>query len=247
MKRHNLVVIAIASLVIGSYHAEALEVTSSFGSLPGATFGGSGIPNNSVAITRVVDAGDPQNPSDGYTVTLGLTSHGRYDNPPVSNNGAGVFYGQPGANTPPGATRPGALWNFGFYAELNAPSGVTFLNSFVLELLYDTDPAPNTPDTSLGRIMLGFAAPSLIQGSENLAFSYLAADSPPYIDAPGMAFNPNVGGEYSFALVLSDLSLNELGRSSMKVVVQAPDTGTSFGLLGLGLTALAGLRRRMVG
>ena len=61
---------------------------TTFGPLPGATFGGSGIPNDAVAITTIVDG--------TTTITLGLTAHQRFASPAVTNNGAGVFTAQAG-------------------------------------------------------------------------------------------------------------------------------------------------------
>ena len=62
----------------------------SFGTLSGATFGGSGIPNNAVAISTYTD-------DSGNVVTLGLTATPRYSAPAVGNDNAGTFYAMPGS------------------------------------------------------------------------------------------------------------------------------------------------------
>lgn len=64
-----------------------------FGTLA-VSFGGMGIPNNAVCSTTILN--------DGNTITLGLTATpedaGHVVNPAVTNNGAGVFYAQPGGD-----------------------------------------------------------------------------------------------------------------------------------------------------
>lgn len=79
------------------YAVATVPTYTKFGSLQTATFGGTGIPNDAVAISEVS--------SGGFNVVLGLTAHQRYDNPPLGNDGAGRFtavaggdsaHGQPG-------------------------------------------------------------------------------------------------------------------------------------------------------
>lgn len=93
-------VFAVFGLLALPFQALAIPITPSyttFGPLPAATFGGTGIPNSAVSITRVV------NPSGGGDLTLGLTAHQRYDNPAVTNNGAGTFFAGAGNDSAHGA------------------------------------------------------------------------------------------------------------------------------------------------
>jgi MYXO-CTERM domain-containing protein len=194
---------------------------TSFGTLAGATFGGSGNPNNAVAITTITHGTD--------TITLGLQAQQRYANPPLANNGAGVFYATPGANYGNPAnpadqtysTLLGAKWNFDLYGSLVDNSGSTY--SFVL--LYGPDGSP------LVSIPLGSTHVSgTQQDSENLNFP---------IFGTAIGFNPNAAGQYDFELEAFDASGNLLGDSAIIVNV-TPDVASTGGLLGLGLLALAG-------
>ncbi len=63
----------------------------SFGPLPAATYGGTGIPNDPSAITTIVDGSN--------TITLGLTATPRYYNPAIKNDGAGTFSVLPARTT----------------------------------------------------------------------------------------------------------------------------------------------------
>ena len=189
-----------------------------FGLLSAATFDGSGIPNDSVAITYVGG------------VTLGLTATQRFSNPTVTNDGHGTFFATPGADTLPSTY---ARWNFSFYAS-NA-----FLNDYTLQLLWDLDPGFGTDEASLGNPLgIGtLAAGSTVQDSWNLGMPFL-----------GGGFDPTAAGEYSFALILRDATGQELGRSAINVNVgHVPDTA-STGLLALAgfgsLLVFARLRRR---
>jgi hypothetical protein len=203
---------------------------TTFGTLSGATFGGTGIPNHAVAITTISN------------VTLGLTAHARYSNPLVLNNGAGVFTAVAGGDiyTPAPNTQPTwARWNFGWYAY-SSGSG-----NYLLDLRYDFDPGVGTDESSLGKILipLGPSAP-LLQDSWNLGMTFLDTSTPPWVTPPTYpSFDPNASGEYSFALILRDLSGNELGRAAI-LVNAVPEGGATLGLLGVGLLGLVALARR---
>jgi hypothetical protein len=207
---------------------------TTFGTLSGATFGGTGIPNHAVAITTIGN------------VTLGLTAHARYSNPLVLNNGAGVFTAVAGGDiyTPAPNTQPTwARWNFGWYASSTDSA------NYLLELQYDFDPGVNTDDTVLGKIIMPFGPTplglgTLLQNSWNLGMGFLDISSPPWVTPPTYpSFDPNVSGEYSFALILRDLSGKELGRAAI-LVNAVPDGGATLGLLGVGLLGLVALARR---
>src|SRR5581483_6837101 len=136
MKRiSRVLVLSIFVFSLATFTATATPVAVSFttfGTLSGATFGGSGIPNNAVAITTVLD--------NGNTITLGLTATQRYANPALTNNGAGVFLAQPGGDGVDGQPSY-ALWNFDFY--VNSTGG-----SYKFDLLYDFDPATGTDQSA---------------------------------------------------------------------------------------------------
>lgn len=95
MKKSIKQIMGIAFAGILSASASfAAPIYTTFGPLPDATFGGSGIPNGAVAISTYND------------LTLGLTATPRYSSPAVSNNGAGTFY-----------AGVGSQWNFDFYVN----------------------------------------------------------------------------------------------------------------------------------
>ena len=109
----KLAVAAVAIAAAGSAFASPVAAQStSFGTLAGATFGGTGIPNNAVAITTI-----------GNNITLGLSATPRYESPALTNNGAGEFYAQAGAY---GAGDNLALWNYSYYISAPLFSGYTF-------------------------------------------------------------------------------------------------------------------------
>lgn len=230
----------------------ATTIFQTFGPLP-ATFGGSGIPNDAVAASSVF--------VDGSTnITLGLTAHGRYFNPTVTNNGAGVFYAGTGSNCGvatdpsgcPSATQ-GALWNFGFFVGVSG--GSAHLSDYDFKLYYDTNPGTNTPLASLGVIDLnnaitaGGGTPSTMtvaEGSENLLFNYLSVSVPGVITAPGTAFNPNAIGQYSFYLTATTKTAFPAAVGTVGIDVQAVPEADTWAMLlaGLGLVGVMARRRK---
>jgi hypothetical protein len=224
------------ALAVTVQAAPIVPTYTTFGTLSGATFGGSGIPNNAVAIFTYGN------------VTLGLTAHQRYsENPPVINNGAGDFYAVKGGDTYSSFPNPAyARWNFGWYA-LNMGSSY-----YSVDLLYDFDPLPGTGQGYHGVVHLDILPPKVpLQDSWNLGMSFLASSGnfilgslSGSVTAPSGSFDPNKPGEYTFALILRDyLSGQELGRTAIRVNV-VPEAGATVGLLGLGLAGLTLLRRR---
>jgi hypothetical protein len=227
--------------------AMAAPTYTSFGSLPGATFGGSGIPNDAVAVTTITDGGN--------TITLGLTAHGRYANPATTNDGAGTFYAGTGQNCgiatdPVGCPsgNQGALWNFAYYIDI---AGGGNLSNYSFGLNYDFDPGTGTSQSALGTININNAlvAQSInpasltnLQGSENLLFSIYTTGFPTVITPPSYAsFNPNAVGEYSFYLTASNNS-GLLGTSAIDVnAVPVPAGAWLFG----SAVGLLGFRRRL--
>lgn len=232
----------------------ATTIYQTFGTLP-VTFGGSGIPNNAVAASSVF--------VDGSTnITLGLTAHGRYSNPTVTNNGAGVFYAGTGSNCGvatdplgcPSATQ-GALWNFGFFVGVSDPANNKHLSDYDFKLYYDTNPGANTPLANLGvidlnaLITLAGGTPStmtVVQDSQNLLFSFLSSTIPGVITAPGTAFNPNAIGQYSFYLTATTKTAFPAAVGTVGIDVQAVPEADTWAMLlaGLGLVGVMAQRRK---
>ena len=208
--------LGVAALALAPIVTLATPVYTSFGSLPGANFGGTGIPNNAVAKTDVFVNGTDQ-------VTLALTAHGRYSNPAVTDNGAGDYFAGPGQNCgiatdPVGcpSVNQGALWNFAYYINV---AGGGKLSDYQFTLYYDFDPGVNTAFGTLGNINVnnallatgypGYpATATLVQDSENLLFNFLATPVPGIVTVPTVgAFNPNALGEYNFYIGFSKINL----------------------------------------
>src|SRR5262245_44118746 len=98
MNKHLAVATLILTGGLAAYANPITPINNSFGSFPPATFGGSGIPNDAVAITKVLT-------TSGDAITLCLTATARYSNPTVGNDGAGTFSAGDGSND--GLTSPG--------------------------------------------------------------------------------------------------------------------------------------------
>ena len=190
-------------------------ITKTFGELPEATFGGTNIPNDAVAITNITGL------AGGISITLGLTATPRFSAPPVINDGAGVFTAVSGVDA--GGV---GLWNFDYYMKI---VGGTFADCKFC-LLYDFDPGVNTAEASLGKldfnggIVFGggsLAAFDLVEDSQNLTFNFLAGIPPlPFIAPPSFSpFSALTPGEYSFELLAKTNADVEVGRTSMKVNV----------------------------
>ena len=216
-------VFAVFGLLALPFQALAIPITPSyttFGPLPEATFAGTGIPNSAVSVTKVA------NPSGGGDLTLGLTAHQRYDNPAVTNNGAGTFFA--GAGNDSAHLQPNyAIWNFGFYF-----SGVK--SGQETRLYYDTNPLVGNDVSTY----FSFSSLSAYQDSWNLGMNFLG----------GAAFPESSSGQYSFALVTFDSQGAEFARSAMIVNVgdvrtSVPDAGPSSALLLFGLGGLGLIKR----
>ncbi len=210
-----------------------------FGELPEATWGGSGIDNDNVAITTI-EVGDD-------TITLGMSAHERFVGP-LANDGAGTFFAPPGLFDPDGAgpTIPAAAWNFNFY--MNIDGGGTF-DDYNFNLRYTFDPTFGTDlddhgtldfNTAVDTLGGDLSTTTLAEGSENLDFAFLADGGLPFIDPPAGTFDPDALGQYSFVLeAWSGDGSTLLGTSAILVTVPTPGA-----LALLGIAGLAGGRRR---
>jgi len=245
--RTRTALLSALAILCAPLAGQATPIYTSFGSLPGANFGGTGIPNDAVAKTEVFINGTQQ-------VTLALTAHARYSNPTVTNNGAGDYYAGPGQNCgiatdPIGcpSSSQGALWNFAYYISVSGP-GADFAD-YTFTLYYDFDPGANTLLVDLGTInvnnalsanAINPATTTLWQDSQNLLFSGFATAVPFVVDPPTLAsFNPNALGEYNFYIGFTANNIpNFSGVVGIDVnVVPVPGAvwllGSALGLLGL--------------
>jgi hypothetical protein len=232
---------ALCGLAFSSI-VQAMPVFDEFGPLDEATFGGSGIPNQNVAISGGQGITSGQ---DIFTLTLGLTAHQRFFNPPLSHDGAGTFTAGAGTSFSPGGLE-GALWNFAFFVGVEGATIEDLVNdgySFILSFNFDPSDAVDA-----GTILLDGATGSVVQGSQNLLFSFLSDGVPGLVFPPLGSFDPTIGGLYSFSLT----ALNTSGNTQVDPVVAGIDVRVvavpvpaSLLLFGFGLLAAgAAFRRR---
>ncbi|MEO8445710.1 MAG: VPLPA-CTERM sorting domain-containing protein [Gammaproteobacteria bacterium] len=239
----KLAALAVAAVAPGL--ASATPLYDTFGPLTGANFGGTGIPNGSVAISSQFEDG-------ANIITVAMNATQRYSNPVVTNDGLGTFFATPGSNTGGAGESPttGALWNFNYYIDVTGPAGVK-LTDYDINLYYDFNPAFDNGPVNLGVVnvtnVLLATTPlaTNAQGSENLMFSYLAVSSPPFLTAPGGAFtsfNPNALGEYNFAIQVTRAGW---AVEQVRMDVQVVPVPAAAWLFGSAL-GLAGVLRRRI-
>ena len=214
--------VLILAVGLSASNASAVPIFDYFGPLNEATFGGTGIPNTEVAVARQFVDGNTQ-------ITVAMSATQRFSNPALTNDGYGTYFAGTGSNFGGAgeSTTEGALWNFNYFIRVEGLNGATpILADYQIDLFYDFDTGLETPIGSLGviditaSVLAGNPTSTLEQDSQNLLFGFLAADFPPFITAPGGAFDPNATGEYNFGIQVS--------RSGWGLETVAMDMSRSF-------------------
>lgn len=243
-KPHLLGAISAVIYISMATNVLAAPLYDTFGPLDDATFGGTGIPNDEVAISSQFSNGTS-------LITVAMSATQRYGNPALTNDGLGTYFAGTGSNTGPGSpsgTGVGALWNFNYYINIDSDSGET-LADYDITLFYDFDPAFDNGPAGLGMInvtnaILSSATPltTKVEGSENLMFSYLASDIAGLLVAPTYAaFDPNALGEYNFGIQVSQ---SGWGVENVRMDVQVVPVPAAVWLFGSGLLGMVGIARR---
>jgi hypothetical protein len=232
----------LVGALILPHSVSAAPVYDNFGALDAATFGGTGIPNGEVAVSSQFSNGSS-------LITVAMSATQRYSNPALTNDGAGTYFAQAGSNFG-GAGQSGdegALWNFNYY--INIDSVTETLADYQIDLFYDFDPAFDNGMAGIGLINVTNAilgtdpTATLSEGSENLMFSFLAADYPGIITAPGGTFDPNIAGEYNFGIRVSQAGWG-IENVAMDVDVSAVPLPAAAWLFGSAILGLGFVKRR---
>lgn len=227
MKR--FVGIAVAIALSATAGQAQTQCTSYFGAVTEANFGGSGIPNSSVAVTECGN------------LKIGLTAHQRFDNAAVTNNGAGIFYAAPGADAASGGNAEAgyATWNFAYYIGGASKSNYTY------RLEWDNDAAiGNEPAFGGNPVCTLVVVCIFYEDSFNLGMGSFRLG----LNNPGAsAFDPYAVGEYKFNLIAYS-GKNEVARTSMIVSTGSPSAvvpePSTYALMAAGLAGIFAFRRR---
>lgn len=238
----------LAATALASAPVQASPVFDNFGPFAEATFGGSGIPNDSVAASSQfiadysTDAGQQR-----ALVTIAMNATQRFSNTPVTNDSFGTFFAEAGADSGGSST---STWNFNYFIKVESVTGSTpELEDFKIDIFYDFDPAVDTPTSELGQISVNGATAgsglTLVQDSQNLTFGFLAPPAVPNITPPSSvtAFDRDALGEYSFRIEIKNLVTEETYETVAIDVVTTPEPGSLI-LAGLGSLAMLSRRRR---
>ncbi|MEE4185721.1 MAG: hypothetical protein V2J12_08135 [Gammaproteobacteria bacterium] len=247
MRKTLTVVSAVAAATLVSGGAAAAPIFDVFGPLPEATFGGTGIPNDAVAVSSQFVDGDT-------TITVALSATQRLFNPALTNDGAGTYFAQAGSNLGgPGSTSAleGALWNVNYYIDVDDPGATARLTDYDINIYYDFDPAFDNGLAGLGSINVTswlLAGPNPLatttQGSENLLFDFLGVAVPGIVTPPTFpAFDPNALGEYNFAITVAR---NGFPVETVAMDVQVVPVPAAAVLFPSALAMLGWMRRRRV-
>ena len=249
----SILLIVVSALMV-SRMAMATTAYDEFGPFPNADFGGTGIPNDSVAAsTQIIDG--------NVLITLAMSATQRYFNPALTNDGAGTYYAGTGSNFGgPGSssTLEGALWNFNTYMKIECISGMTCastpkLTDYQIDLYYDFNPATAFSLSSMGKVDitagLNATAPStaLVQGSENLMFDWLGASTIyPNVTPPTdtTVFDPNAIGEYQFYMQVTGGTIPSINIESVAIEVTTVPVPPAVWLFASGLLGLVSVARR---
>lgn len=219
----------------------AIAPAGDFGPLTGFgenPFGGEGIPTDQTMITTFAGIG-------GDEVTLAIAATQRFSNPPLTNDGAGTYTAQAGANDGvPGSTE-GTLrstWNWSFFVGISGEGNST-LADYGLTLFYDLDPASGTDSSALGFFALP-GSDRQVGNSQNSTFNYLTSSVEGIITAPTFTnFDPLVAGEYSFAIVSEFDGTTHTVAMNVNVVAEQVPAPATLALFGIGLAGLGYSRR----
>lgn len=233
----RLAAIALLAFAAAPLQAQFTPTGTSFGALPVATFGGSGIPNTSVQLNTSIDG-----------LSLGLSAAQRGTNVGVTDNGAGRFFASPGndLSVAPTAVPGYATWNFNFYV------GGNVVGRYNYRLFYDFDAAVSNSVASHGFVAITGTPNSTaaIQNSWNLGMGFLSSGLFGAAPTPN-TFNPNSGGEYSFALIAYEKTGtgglgygSEVARSAIIVSTTTVPEPSTYVLMASGLVGLCVAHRR---
>ncbi len=234
-------VLTVSALSLVSLPLAAAPLYDTFGPLDGATWGGTGIPNDEVAISDQW--------SNGSTlITVAMSATQRYSNPTLTNDGAGTYYAQAGSNFGGAgeSSSEGALWNFNFYIDVDSTTET--IDDYEFVLFYDFDPAFDNGPAGLGTLNLNdwityYEGPGAThhEDSQNLMFSWTSTAIPGTVAPPGGVFDPNALGEYNFGIQVTQ---DGWGVENVRMDVQVVPVPAAVWLFGSALAGLFGWSRR---
>ena len=231
----------LAALAITALPLSAAPLYDTFGPLDGATWGGTGIPNDEVAISSQW--------SNGSTlITVAMSATQRYSNPALTSDGAGTFFAQPGSNFGGAgqSSSEGALWNFNFYVDISGSAET--VDDYDITLFYDFDPAFDNGPAGLGTLNLNDwityyegSGATHHEDSQNLMFGWTSTPIPGTVAPPLGVFDPNALGEYNFGISVSQ---DGWGVENVRMDVQVVPVPAAVWLFGSALAGLGWMRRK---